>query len=201
MRRSLLAIAVALSTGGWVCDSDTTCPKGTLTCATDVADVCCPQGAPYRCGDTCSATPSCSDYNVCTYPDDPGSGLCTAGAYAAFINSITCTPPDETNALYQITASGTLTGCGLTPVSIKLSPQLDIYSFDCGNWSSKLEEGREGIECAPQSEIPGGSPWQVQGVYGAVPGTTLGQVDVSIRIEVGDVPVIAQATQACPPLP
>jgi hypothetical protein len=201
MRRSLLAVALVLSTGGWVCDSDGTCPSGTLTCPTDVADVCCPQGAPYRCGDTCSATPACSDYNVCTYPDDPGSGLCTAGAYAASVTNLTCTAPDGEFMVYRFSASGTLTGCGTTTVSIKLPQGFDISSFDCGTWSSQRSGDRTSLECTPGSQTPGGTTWQVSGSYSAVPGTPLDAVAVSLSIELGGAPVIAQAMQACPPLP
>lgn len=198
MRRSLASLAVMLATGGWVCDSGDSCPPSELTCPSDVADpVCCPQGRPYRCNGGCSATPQCADYDVCKYPDDPGSGLCTAGAYAAFIDDITCTAPSQPNGVYQIAASGTLVGCGVTAVSIEESPAATVVGADCGTWSSQTTTSGA-LECTPRMSQPGGSKWQLQSIVGGQP---LTQVDITITVEIGGLPVIAQLTQPCPPLP
>lgn len=201
MRRSLLAAALILATGGWVCDSAGSCPQGELTCSSDVADhICCPQGSPYRCGGTCSATPQCSDFVVCKYPDDPGSGLCTAGAYQASIPAITCTAPTQPDQGTRVTLSGTLIGCGPTAVVVEHDVSV-LVSADCGTWHQEGGYSESNtFRCIPGGSAPTATEWHVQGL--AVPGTgATFQANVSITLTVGDEPVLAQATLACPPSP
>lgn len=198
MTRSLAALVLVLATGGWVCDSSEPC-QGELVCPSDIADdLCCPQGSPYRCNGHCSATPECSDYLICKYPDDPGSGLCTAGSYRAAIQGITCKP--NPSGYYNITVSGTVFGCGATPVVIKESPSSAIFTGgDCGSWPSNTPIPRpDTIECAPGSDAPGATTWEIKSILSSNPAGVF-QVDASVSLEIDDDPVLAHEALACPP--
>ncbi len=204
MRRSLTAAALVLSTGGWVCDSSNPCSSDRLACTSDVAgERCCPQGSPYLCNGQCNATPQCSDYLVCKYPDDEGTGLCTAGAYAAFIGGITCSRPTSSETMYRTTTSGTLVGCGSTPVYIKAeSPTVGLISAGCGTWAAETPTVFDAtIECVPTATVPGGTQWQAQGSFAPPSGSTVFQMSVAITLGVAAGPVLASGTLSCPPYP
>ncbi len=205
MRRRLAAIALVLSTAGWVCDSTDPCPSSQLACANDVAEErCCPQGSPYLCNDTCSATPQCSDYLVCKYPEDPGSGLCTAGAYQAAIAGITCTRPTASDAMYRTTVTGTLVGCGVTAALIKAeSPEQGFVTANCGTWTSMSPSNVNAtVECVPTATVPSGAQWQAQGsFFPPSSGTMVFELDVTITLGVAAAPVLASAMLSCPPYP
>jgi hypothetical protein len=200
MRRDLVAIAIVIATGGWVCDSSDSCAPGELACSSDVADdICCPQGLPYNCNGHCSATPQCSDYLVCKYPDDPGSGLCTAGAYVASIGGITCIPPTSMQGSYRASVSGTLIGCGSVAVMIqRRSSGLFFGTADCGTWNSigAVNDGSQ-ITCVPQGPVPDGTEWHLAGDLD--PTQLPHQVTVEIILQVTAQPVLASATLDCPP--
>jgi hypothetical protein len=189
MHRSLVATTLLLASGGWVCDGSEPCSQGDLICSSDVADdVCCPPGSPYRCDGQCSATPQCSDYLVCKYPDDPGTGLCTAGAYVATIQGVACNEPAT------MTVSGTLVGCG--PIAVIIGEQSYSADGSCGSWRMLPPlVGCPGVVCLP----PGGTEpvetsWQVTSYFDGAP---IGPETLSVTLEVGGEPVVAEHTFTC----
>jgi hypothetical protein len=203
-------VPLVLATGGWVCDDATPC-AGALTCPTVTANVCCPQSSPYWCDGKCFDTPSCSDYLTCTYPGETGSGLCTAGVFSATIDSVACTldPNAPVSAFYDITAAGTLYGCGTEEVTVNAyrtvfqtedSPPV-TSELNCENWTGGQKLFNSLSRCQPRSDTaPNSSAWQLKVQLDDRPAMN-STVDVTIYMDVAQERVhLAQQTVDCPPL-
>jgi hypothetical protein len=149
-----LLIAVALASGGWLCEGqhDDPCP-GALTCPLDVADVCCPFEAPQWCDGRCIVA---SD--PCEKPSYSCLDATTLGAcdVTATIESATCTQDDASASTWTVAITGTLSGCGQEEVFALFDGANPADSYACGTWDEGVFGG-----CVPGTDATTATTFEI----------------------------------------
>lgn len=189
-----LIVAIALTTGGWVCGETDLCPDG-LTCSTDVTAVCCPPGSPFWCNGNCEAEPSCSEPLSCVYLGDSVDEFC-APRLVATITTASCafplSAPPET--LYTLEVAGTVSGCGSEPV-VFATDSKSPDNVQCGTWT--YESAIAG--CSPPSKTePATSSWRIRQSVAAPEGASK-SFTFSVILLHNTRPVLAHETVTCGP--
>jgi hypothetical protein len=187
----ILAMCLALSSAGWVCNQSDAC-SDRLTCATTVADVCCPPGEPYLCDGECSAT-SCAGAVACQYPGETDSGACQLASLSATIETATCgaRTSDGSGDMYTITATGTMGGCGSAALAFGASEhEITTSSVECGTWMHDVMN-----RCIPNPS-PSSSTWTMSALLHAPAGTAVGTT-ISVELQALDTPALAAHTVHC----
>lgn len=171
-------LAIALATGGWVCQGsdDNPCP-GALSCAVDVANVCCPFGRPFACDGTCTQVPCAQSETTyaCVDPIEPDPTC----PLTATVDSATCSDPiDGPQGIdWHVRASGTVSGCGSEGIYIGGSSGLAYSGHTCGNWKTGMfDQSCFGM---------GNTTWTIDQVAVVVVGTPT--IDVTVRTGAGNV--------------